>query len=47
MSQNSVTIQLRYLQTLTEISTENATTIVFPVPLKMIEGLFGNTKSDG
>jgi regulator of protease activity HflC (stomatin/prohibitin superfamily) len=47
MSQNSVTIQLRYLQTLTEISTENATTIVFPVPLKMLEVLFDNTKSDG
>ena len=47
MSKNSTTIQLRYLQTLTEISTENATTIVFPVPLKMLEGLFGNTKNDG
>lgn len=43
MSANSVTIQLRYLQTLTEISTENASTIVFPVPLKMLEGLFGKT----
>ena len=41
MSVNPSTIQLRYLQTLTEISTENATTIVFPVPLKMLEGLFG------
>jgi regulator of protease activity HflC (stomatin/prohibitin superfamily) len=40
MSANAVTIQLRYLQTLTEISTENASTIVFPVPLKMLEGLF-------
>lgn len=40
MSVNSTTIQLRYLQTLTEISTENASTIVFPVPLKMLEGLF-------
>jgi len=47
MSKNSTTIQLRYLQTLTEISTENATTIVFPVPLKMLEGLFGKTTSDG
>ena len=46
MSKNSTTIQLRYLQTLTEISTENATTIVFPVPLKMLEGLFGK-KTDG
>jgi len=40
ISVNPVTIQLRYLQTLTEISTENASTIVFPVPIKMLEGLF-------
>ena len=42
MSKNAVTIQLRYLQTLTEISTENASTIVFPVPISMLESLFGN-----
>jgi regulator of protease activity HflC (stomatin/prohibitin superfamily) len=36
---NPVTIQLRYLQTLTEISTENASTIVFPVPTNMFEAL--------
>jgi regulator of protease activity HflC (stomatin/prohibitin superfamily) len=41
MAPNPITIQLRYLQTLTEISTENASTIVFPVPLKMLEGLLG------
>jgi len=41
MSANPTTIQLRYLQTLTEISTENAATIVFPVPLKMFEKLLG------
>ena len=46
MSKNAVTIQLRYLQTLTEISTENASTIVFPVPLQILEGLFGG-KKDG
>jgi regulator of protease activity HflC (stomatin/prohibitin superfamily) len=40
MSANPVTVQLRYLQTLTEISTENASTIVFPVPLRILEGLF-------
>ncbi len=39
---NPVTIQLRYLQTLTEISTENASTIVFPVPINMFEALFGD-----
>ena len=39
MAANPITIQLRYLQTLTEISTENASTIVFPVPLRMLEAL--------
>ena len=41
MRDNPITIQLRYLQTLTEISTENASTIVFPVPIKMLEALTG------
>ncbi|MCU0234892.1 MAG: slipin family protein [Thermoanaerobaculales bacterium] len=45
MRANPITIQLRYLQTLTEISTENASTIVFPVPIQMLEGLFGRAKS--
>jgi regulator of protease activity HflC (stomatin/prohibitin superfamily) len=39
MEANPITIQLRYLQTLTEISTENASTIVFPVPIKMLDAL--------
>ncbi|MCK5376921.1 MAG: slipin family protein, partial [Acidobacteria bacterium] len=39
MSANPVTIQLRYMQTLTEISTENASTIVFPMPMSLLEGL--------
>lgn len=34
---NPVTLQLRYLQTLTEISTENASTIVFPVPINLFK----------
>jgi len=42
MSANPVSVQLRYLQTLTEISTENASTIVFPVPLKMFEKFLGS-----
>lgn len=41
MSADPMSIQLRYLQTLTEISTENASTIVFPVPMRMLEHLFG------
>jgi hypothetical protein len=39
MSKNPITIQLRYMQTLAEISTENASTIVFPMPIKFLEGL--------
>jgi regulator of protease activity HflC (stomatin/prohibitin superfamily) len=34
-----VAIQLRYLQTLTEIGVEKNTTIVFPLPLNIFEGL--------
>ena len=40
-------MQLRYLQTLTEIAAEKNSTILFPVPLQMLEGLFGGTKNDG
>ncbi len=39
MSKNPMTIQLRYLQTLTEISTENSSTIVFPVPIEFFEAI--------
>jgi hypothetical protein len=31
-----MTLQLRYLQTLTEIGVEKNTTIVFPLPLEMM-----------
>src|ERR1700704_3169187 len=34
------TLQLRYLQTLTEIAAEKNSTIVFPVPLEMLQGFF-------
>ena len=33
------TLQLRYLQTLTEISAEKNSTILFPVPIDILEGL--------
>ena len=36
MSKNPQTLQLRYLQTLNDISSENATTIVFPLPIEMM-----------
>jgi regulator of protease activity HflC (stomatin/prohibitin superfamily) len=39
MSQDKTTIQLRYLETLRDIATENNSTIVFPLPLDMLEAL--------
>lgn len=39
MAKEQITVQLRYLQTLSDISAENASTIVFPVPLDMISNL--------
>lgn len=42
ISANPVTIQLRYLQTLTEIGADNAKTIIFPFPIDMMAGIFGS-----
>jgi len=39
LASEPVTIQLRYLQTLTEIGVEKNTTIVFPLPIDLMEGL--------
>ena len=39
-SANPITIQLRYLQTLTEIATEKNSTIVFPLPIELMGQLF-------
>jgi regulator of protease activity HflC (stomatin/prohibitin superfamily) len=36
-----VALQLRYLQTLTEIGVEQNTTVVFPIPIGMFEALTG------
>jgi regulator of protease activity HflC (stomatin/prohibitin superfamily) len=43
---NPVTIQLRYLQTLSEVSANQGSTIVFPLPLDMIRPLL-ETGGDG
>jgi regulator of protease activity HflC (stomatin/prohibitin superfamily) len=37
MSHNPITLQLRYLQTLSEIATENNSTTVFPLPIDLLE----------
>jgi len=38
-------IQLRYLQTLTEIGVEQNSTIIFPVPIDLFQGLTELTKA--
>lgn len=45
MSKNPQTLQLRYMQTLSDISSENATTIVFPLPLEILQS-FTNLKPE-
>jgi regulator of protease activity HflC (stomatin/prohibitin superfamily) len=39
MSSEPVALQLRYLQTLTEIGVEQNTTVVFPIPINLFEAL--------
>lgn len=44
LSQQPEALQLRYLQTLTEIAGERTNTIVFPLPMDLIEHLINKTK---
>ena len=47
LSQQPGSMQLRYLQTLTEIAGERSSTIVFPLPVNLIEGLQNAFAGDG
>jgi regulator of protease activity HflC (stomatin/prohibitin superfamily) len=44
MSQNPISIQLRYLQTLTEIAAEKNSTILFPLPMDLIKPFLEGAK---
>ena len=44
LSEKSQALQLRYLQTLTEIATEKTNTIVFPIPMDILESLMDKKK---
>jgi regulator of protease activity HflC (stomatin/prohibitin superfamily) len=46
LASEPTTIQLRYLQTLTEIGVEKNTTIVFPLPVDILAGLSKLAKSE-
>jgi regulator of protease activity HflC (stomatin/prohibitin superfamily) len=47
MAATPTTLQLRYLQTLTEISTERMRTVIFPVPIDILGQLMRATGGDG
>jgi len=39
ISQSPIALQLRYLQTLTQIAAEHNSTIVFPVPVELLQAV--------
>jgi regulator of protease activity HflC (stomatin/prohibitin superfamily) len=47
MSQSPASLQLRYLQTLVEIAAEKNSTIVFPMPIDMLEAFTQLIKPEG
>lgn len=44
MSTNPATLQLRYLQTLLEIGSNNSNSVVIPLPIDLIQGVMSNFK---
>jgi regulator of protease activity HflC (stomatin/prohibitin superfamily) len=44
LSRNPMSLQLRYLQTLIEISTEKNSTILFPIPIDLIKAFTDKLK---
>jgi regulator of protease activity HflC (stomatin/prohibitin superfamily) len=46
MSQEPITVQLRYLQTLLEIGSANNSTIVFPIPIDLLTALSNTANRD-
>ncbi|MPZ13460.1 MAG: slipin family protein [Chloroflexi bacterium] len=47
ISVQPIALQLRYLQTLTEIASDRSSTVVFPLPIEMIGQLFQRSDSGG
>jgi regulator of protease activity HflC (stomatin/prohibitin superfamily) len=46
LSQNSMTLQLRFLQTLTEVASEKNSTLIFPIPIDLFEPLISRLKGN-
>jgi regulator of protease activity HflC (stomatin/prohibitin superfamily) len=49
LAKNPVSIQLRYLQTIKDISTEASSKIIFPLPMEQLRAVesMGSKKADG
>src|SRR5437773_6195206 len=47
MSQNPITLQLRFLQTMLEISSERSTTIILPLPIELFRPLIESSQGYG
>ena len=47
MAAEPTTLQLRYLQTLTEIASERNTTTFFPLPMDLLGPLLASRGKDG
>ena len=45
ISQNPTTLQLRYLQTLTEVASEKNSTLIFPIPIDLLRPFMGSGKA--
>lgn len=43
INKNPIALQLRYLQTLSDIAAEKNSTIVFPIPIELLRSLPGAT----
>ena len=46
LAQNSMTLQLRFLQTLTEVASERNSTMIFPVPVDLFAPLIEKLRKD-
>jgi hypothetical protein len=47
MAAQPATLQLRYLQTLTEIASEKNSTVVFPIPIDLITMFLTGSRANG
>jgi hypothetical protein len=43
MSENPITLQLRFLQTMLEISSERSSTLILPLPLDLLRPFLGGS----